>query len=256
MAYRVDLNSDLGESFGNYKIGMDESVIPLITSANIACGYHAADPMVMKKTVQTAMDNGIGIGAHPGFPDLMGFGRRNMNVSPEEAGAYVTYQLGALYGFCKSMGAEIQHVKPHGALYNMAGKDYKLARAICEAIYHFDKDLILMALAGSQMVKAAEEVGLPFAREFFADRAYEEDGSLVARTKEGAMITDDNLAVERVLKVIKEQKIVAITGKEISLKIDSICVHGDSAKALEFVNLIRQHLSEEGVEMTALKNII
>lgn len=254
--FSVDLNCDLGESFGNYTLGMDKEVLPLISSANIACGYHASDPLVMRETVEMAAKNGVGIGAHPGFPDLMGFGRRNMSVTPAEAKAYMTYQLGALYGFCRSQGVSIQHVKPHGALYNMAGKDYALAKAICEAVYEFDPEIILLGLSGSELIRAAEDMGLPCANEFFADRAYEEDGSLVNRRKEGAMITDDQVAVERVVRVIKEKKVKTITGKDISLKIDSICVHGDGVKTLQFVNMIRNRLQEEGVEITNLKNII
>lgn len=254
--YAVDLNCDLGESFGNYKLGMDQEVLPMISSANIACGYHASDPHVMRKTIDMAAECGTGIGAHPGFPDLMGFGRRNMAVTPQEAKDFVTYQLGALYAFCKSRSASIQHVKPHGALYNMAGKDYALAKAICEAVYEFDPEIILLGLTGSEMIRAAKDMGLACANEFFADRAYEEDGSLVNRRKEGAMITDEDLAIERVIRVIKEQKVTAITGKDISLNIDSICVHGDGAKALEFVKRIRERLTEEGIEITNLKNII
>lgn len=254
--YAVDLNCDLGESFGNYKLGMDSEVLPMISSANIACGYHASDPHVMRKTIAMAAECGAGIGAHPGFPDLMGFGRRNMAVTPQEAKDFVTYQLGALYAFCKSCNASIQHVKPHGALYNMAGKDYALAKAICEAVYEFDPEIILLGLTGSEMIRAAKDMGLHCANEFFADRAYEEDGSLVNRRKEGAMITDEELAIERVVRVIKEKKVTAITGKDIELDIDSICVHGDGAKALEFVKRIRERLAEEGVQITNLKNII
>lgn len=254
--YLVDLNCDLGESFGNYTLGMDKDVLPLISSANIACGYHASDPVVMEETVRMAAECGVGIGAHPGFPDLMGFGRRNLAVSPAEAKAYVTYQLGALYGFCKSKGVSIQHVKPHGALYNMAGKDYSLAKAICEAVYEFDPEIILLGLTGSEMIRAAKDIGLACANEFFADRAYEEDGSLVNRRKEGAMITDEDLAIERVVRVIKEKKVTAITGKDISLDIDSICVHGDGVKALQFVKMIRERLKEEGVTIANLKTII
>lgn len=254
--YAVDLNCDLGESFGNYKLGMDSEVLPMISSANIACGYHASDPHVMRSTIEMAAKCGASIGAHPGFPDLMGFGRRNMAVTPQEAKDFVTYQLGALYAFCKSCNAEIQHVKPHGALYNMAGKDYALAKAICEAVYEFDPEIILLGLTGSEMIRAAKDLGLKCANEFFADRAYEEDGSLVNRRKEGAMITDEELAIERVIRVIKEKKVTAITGKDIELDIDSICVHGDGAKALEFVKRIRERLAEEGVEITNLKNII
>ena len=208
--YRVDLNSDLGESFGRYALGMDDKVIPLISSANVACGYHASDPVVMEKTVSLARDAGVRVGAHPGFPDLMGFGRRNMSVTPGEAKAYVLYQLGALYGFCKACGTELQHVKPHGALYNMAAKDYQLSRAICEGIREFDPQLIVLALSGGQLAKAAMDMGLPVAQEVFADRGYEEDGTLVDRRKEGAMITDEEEAISRVARMVKERRSVLI----------------------------------------------
>lgn len=165
---QVDLNCDLGESFGAYKIGMDDQVIPFISSANVACGFHASDPVIMQKTVQLAKKSGVSIGAHPGFPDRMGFGRRKMDVSPAEAKAYVQYQLGALSAFCRAAGVPLCHVKPHGALYNMAGKDYRLARAICEGILEFDENLILLALSGSEMVRAANDVGLRAASEVFA----------------------------------------------------------------------------------------
>ena len=254
--YNVDLNSDLGESFGAYTIGMDEEVIKLVSSVNIACGFHASDPVVMRRTVERAAAAKAGIGAHPGFYDLMGFGRRNMNISPSEAYAYVTYQLGALSAFCTQQGVRIDHVKPHGALYNMAGKDYELAKGICSAIHDFDPDLILLGLSGSQMIKAGEDIGLRCAKEFFADRAYEDDGSLRARTKEGAMIEDENEAIERVVKVIKTGKVTTYSGNEIDLKIDSICVHGDNAHALEFVKIIRKRLAEENVEIAPLSQII
>lgn len=250
--YKVDLNCDLGESFGCYTIGMDEKVIPYISSANIACGYHASDPMVMKKTVELAKKYGVQIGAHPGFPDLLGFGRRNMQISPSEAKAYILYQVGALYAFCKSCGSPFSHVKPHGALYNMAAKDYSLAKAICEAIYEFDNNLILLALSNSEMVRAANDTGLRVAKEVFADRAYEEDGSLVARTKPGAMITDEAEAIKRVIRMIKEGKVQTITGKDIPIEVDSVCVHGDGVKALEFVIKIHKTLETEGIQMKGL----
>ena len=256
MTYKVDLNSDLGESFGNYKLGMDADIIPLVSSANVACGYHASDPVVMNRTIAMAKEAGIHVGAHPGFPDLMGFGRRNMDVSPAEAKAYTLYQLGALDAFCKTQGIKMQHVKPHGAMYNMAGKDYTLAKAICEAIYAYDQDLIVMALSGGELVHAAEDMGLKVAREVFADRAYEEDGSLVNRRKEGAMITDEDVAIERVVRMIKEQKVTAITGKDIPIKADSICVHGDGVKALAFVKKIRETLTAEGIEIAPLVDIL
>lgn len=256
MGIKVDLNSDLGESFGAYKIGMDDEVIKLVSSANVACGFHASDPVVMQKTVKMAAESGIGIGAHPGYPDLMGFGRRNMVITPREAYAYVTYQLGALYAFCKQNGVKMQHVKPHGALYNMAGKDYELSKGICQAIYDFDPELILLGLSGSQMINAGLDIGLKCANEFFADRAYEDDGSLRARSKEGSMITDENEAIERVVKVLKTGCVTTYSGKKLELKIDSICVHGDNAHALEFVRIIRERLSSEGITIAPLSEVL
>ena len=253
---KIDLNCDLGESFGAYTMGMDDKVIPLISSCNIACGYHASDPLVMQKTVAMAAQAGIGIGAHPGFPDLMGFGRRNMTVSPAEAAADITYQLGALYAFAKSAGVPLQHVKPHGALYNMAGKDYKLALAIAKAVQAFDPSLILMGLAGSESVKAAQDIGLPVAREVFADRAYMPDGSLVPRSREGAVIHDEEVAISRVVRMVKEHKVTAIDGTEIEIVPDSICVHGDNEKALTFVTQIRSALAAEGVEIAPLSEVV
>lgn len=252
---RIDLNCDLGESFGNYKLGMDEEVIPLISSANVACGFHASDPVVMSKTVALAKTSGVSVGAHPGFPDLMGFGRRSMNVKPEEAKAYVQYQIGALLAFCRAQGIPLVHVKPHGALYNMAGKDYALAKAICEGIAEIDDRLILLALSGSQMVTAARNTGLRVASEVFADRAYEEDGSLVARTKPGSMITDEGEAIRRVVRMAKEGKVACVTGRDISIKADSVCVHGDNAHALAFVQKIRSALTSEDIEILPLPEI-
>lgn len=253
--YKVDLNSDLGESFGRYTIGSDDRIIPLITSANIACGFHASDPVVMMKTVNMVKKAGTGAGAHPGYPDLMGFGRRNMNVSHEEAKAYTLYQISALGGMCKAAGVKLSHVKPHGAMYNMAGKDYELSKAICEAIKESDPSLIVMGLAGSQMVKAARDMGLKTAEEVFADRAYEEDGSLVARSKPGAMIEDEDEAIARVVRMIKEGKVQAITGNDIDIKADSVCVHGDGEKALLFVEKIRKALTDEGIEICPLEEV-
>lgn len=254
--YRVDLNSDLGESFGRYTLGMDEKVIPLITSANVACGYHASDPVVMDQTLRRAKAAGIRVGAHPGFPDLMGFGRRNMKVSPEEARAYTLYQVGALSAFCRANGLAMQHVKPHGAFYNMAAKDYELAKAICEGIRAFDDNLIVLALSGGELARAAADLGLRTAQEVFADRAYEEDGTLVDRRKEGAMVTDEETAIARVVRMVKERKVTAITGKEIPIRADSVCVHGDGAKALAFVERIRAELSKEGVTVCPLDEIV
>ena len=243
----ADLNCDLGESFGAYKIGNDEAVIPLITSANIACGFHAGDPVVMAKTMKLVKEAGVQPGAHPGYPDLSGFGRRNMKITPEEAKAYVIYQVGALKAFADAEGLTLQHVKPHGAFYNMAGKDPVLAKAICEGIASVSEDLIIMALSGSEMVKAAALVGIRAASEVFADRGYEEDGSLVARSKPGAMITDENEASARVIRMIREGKVRAVTGKDIDIRADSVCVHGDGAKALAFVERLREDMGKEGI---------
>ena len=253
---KIDLNCDLGESFGAYTIGMDAKVIPLISSANIACGFHASDPVVMQKTVCMAKEAGIGIGAHPGYPDLMGFGRREMKISPEEAGAYITYQLGALHAFAKSAGVKLQHVKPHGAFYNMAGKDYAPALAIAKAVQAFDPELILLGLAGSESVKAAQDIGLPAAREVFADRAYMPDGSLMPRSREGAVIHDEKEAIRRVVRMVKEHKVTACDGTDIEIVPDSICVHGDNEKALTFVTQIRAALEAEGVGIAPLAEIV
>lgn len=253
---KVDLNCDMGESFGAYTLGLDGEVAKYISSANVACGFHASDPVVMEKTVAVLQKNGVAAGAHPGFPDLLGFGRRNLNVSPAEAKAYVQYQVGALWAFCKAREMPLQHVKPHGALYNMAGKDYALARAICEGIAEIDDRLILLGLSGSQMLKAAEDIGLAAAKEVFADRAYEEDGSLVARTKPGAMITDEDEAIARVIGMVKYGKVKTLTGKEIEIEANSVCVHGDGEKALAFVQKIRSALLAENIEIVPLAQII
>ncbi|MDR3292811.1 MAG: LamB/YcsF family protein [Clostridiales bacterium] len=256
MSKYVDLNCDLGESFGAYTIGSDSEVIKFITSANVACGYHASDPIVMSETVRLCKESGVAVGGHPGFPDLLGFGRRNMEVSPAEAKAYVLYQTGAIAAFCKASGIKLQHIKPHGALYNMAGKDPALAKAIAAGIKEFDPELILLGLSGSAMITAAEEIGLRVAKEVFADRGYEEDGSLVKRGKTGAMITDETEAIARVIRMVKEGKVTTVTGKDISIKADSVCVHGDGAKALEFVKRISKELTENGVTLAPLCKFI
>lgn len=254
--YSIDLNSDLGESFGAYKIGRDEEVIPLVSSANVACGFHAGDPTVMAKTTALCKENGIAIGAHPGFNDLVGFGRRNMNVAPSDIKSMIIYQVGALDAFCKASGIKMQHVKPHGALYNMAAKDAALAGAICEGIYEYNPELILMGLANSEMINQAKKLGLPYAAEVFADRAYEDDGTLVARTKPGAMIKDETEAVSRVVGMIKNHSVTSINGNEIEICPDSVCVHGDSEKALIFVKKIRDTLQKEGIAIKPVCEII
>jgi len=245
-AVTVDLNSDLGESYGQFTIGCDEEILKYVSSANIACGWHGGCPVIMERTVKTAKLNGIAVGAHPSYPDLMGFGRRKMVLTAEELKAYTKYQLGAFWAFAKSNDMEVAHIKPHGAMYNDAGVDYNAARAIAEAAFEVNPDIAFMALAGSQMVKAANDVGLRVISEVFADRAYEEDGSLVARSKPGAIIHDETLCIDRIMKMLKNGTVTAITGKETAVKADSICVHGDNPSALLFVKRITESLKDEG----------
>lgn len=254
--YRVDLNSDIGESFGDYKLGMDEEVLRHISSANIACGYHAGDPLTMNKTVEMAVKENVALGAHPGFPDMMGFGRREMKITAEEAKCYVKYQIGALWAFARSKGVNLQHVKIHGAFYNMAAKDAQLSEAIAEAIYETDKNLILVGLANSEMIKAGKKANLKVANEVFADRAYNADGTLVSRKKEGAVIHDKDEAIARVLKMVKEGKVTAITGEDIDIQADTICVHGDNPRAVEFVEKIRKTLQQECVQVVSMGSFI
>lgn len=253
---KIDLNCDLGESFGAYTIGLDQELLPNISSANVACGFHASDPIVMSETVAACKSAGVGVGAHPGYPDLQGFGRRNMNIPPKELKAIVQYQLGALQAFCDANGVTMQHVKPHGAMYNMAGKDETMAMAICEGIFEVNKDLILLGLSGSQLLLSAEKSGLKAASEVFADRAYQEDGSLVPRGSPGAMIEDEEEAVRRVIRMAKEGIVTANTGRDIPIRADSVCVHGDSPKALAFVQKIRAALEAECISIVPVREIV
>jgi UPF0271 protein len=248
----IDLNCDLGESFGAYTIGDDRAVIPLITSANVACGAHAGDPVVLAETIALCKAHGVSVGAHPGFPDLLGFGRRNMALSHKEAKLYVQYQVCAAAGMAAAQGVRLRHVKLHGALYNMAGVDLGLAQAVCEGIAEVDKGLVLLALSGSQMIRAGQEAGLAVASEVFADRAYEPDGNLVARSKPGAMIEDEDEAVRRVVGMARAGTVEAITGARISIQADSVCVHGDGPKALAFAQRIRAALEAGGIQVRGI----
>lgn len=256
MGNYVDLNSDVGESFGAYKLGLDEEVLKHVSSVNIACGWHAGDPLVMEKTIALAKENKLGIGAHPGYPDLMGFGRRNMDITAKEARAYVIYQVGALTEFAKASGVKLQHVKLHGAFYNMISANAKLAEEVAKAIYDADKGLIVMALAGSELVKASKELGLKVAEEVFADRAYNSDGSLVSRKLPGSVIHDKDIAIERVKRMVMEGKVTAIDGKDININADSICVHGDNPEAVAFVKLIRERLEADGIKIKSIGEYI
>ncbi|MDR1263413.1 MAG: 5-oxoprolinase subunit PxpA [Oscillospiraceae bacterium] len=251
MSKTVDLNSDLGESFGAYKIGGDEQIIPLITTANLACGMHGGDPVVLRGAIDACIKNGVAIGAHPGYPDLQGFGRRAMALSADEADAYVSYQVAAVDGMTRAQGGRMTHVKLHGALYNRAGAEYGFARVICGGIARVSPDAVFLALSGSAMVKAGLDAGLRVAQEVFADRGYEDDGSLVARNKPGAMIHDEDEAVRRVVQMVRGGTVESVTGKTIAITADSICVHGDGAKALAFVERIRAALCEAGVGLKA-----
>ena len=249
----IDINSDLGESFGAYTMGNDGEVLKHVTSANIACGFHASDPLTMVKAVRQAKAARVAVGAHPGYPDLAGFGRREMKIAPEEVRALVLYQIGALQAVCRAEGARLSHVKPHGALYNMAAKDEKLAMAVAEAVAGAGSSLVLVGLSGSLMADAAKAKDLRFAAEVFADRAYEDDGTLVSRSKSGAMIEDEELAVKRMIRLMHEGVIESINGKDIPLQADTICVHGDGPKALAFAAKLREALEQDGI---AVRNMI
>lgn len=247
----IDLNCDLGESFGAYTIGMDAEILPYVTSANIACGFHAGDPSVMQKSVLLCKKYGVQMGAHPGLPDLQGFGRRRMAIFPAEAEADVMYQIGALKAFCDAAGVPLHHVKPHGALYNMAARDPVLAAAICHAVQATAPGAVLLALSGSEMVKAANAIGFPVASEVFADRGYQADGSLVPRGAPGAMIEDEDTAIARVLQMAAQGTVQTDDGSTVTLQADSVCVHGDGPKALAFVQKISAALLAAGTAVAA-----
>lgn len=251
MKYYVDLNSDLGESFGAWKMGRDADVLTFVSSANVACGFHAGDPVVMRKTVAAAAEAGVCVGAHPGYPDLIGFGRRAMKCSPDELYAYTLYQVGAMRAFCETQGLTLQHVKPHGAMYNSAAKNPAEAEAIVAAIKDAG-NLILMGLAGSEFAAAAEAAGVPFAAEAFADRGYMNDGTLVPRSMDGAFVRDPEEAAARVIRMVKEGVVTAIDGTEVALKPQSICLHGDSVTAVEMARTLRSKLEEAGIEIMPL----
>jgi 5-oxoprolinase (ATP-hydrolysing) subunit A len=252
---KVDLNCDLGESFGLYKIGRDEEILDFITSANIACGFHAGDPGTIQKTVSLALKKNVAIGAHPGLPDKIGFGRRNMEITPREAFEMVIYQIGAVQAFAYAEGSKLQHVKPHGALYNMAAGNTALAEAIAEAIYKVNPELILLGLSGSELVKAGKKLGLRTANEVFSDRTYQIDGSLTSRKDENALINDDNKALNQVIQMVKEGTVDSVQGQPVPIQADSICIHGDGEHALVFAERIRTALLQENIAITCLGNL-
>jgi 5-oxoprolinase (ATP-hydrolysing) subunit A len=249
---RVDLNSDVGESFGVYTIGQDTLLFPHITSANVACGFHAGDPGVMRMTVALARKHGVGIGAHPGFPDLAGFGRRDLHATPREVEDFVVYQIGALAAVAAVQGTGLQHVKPHGALFNMAVRDAELATAIARGVAAFDASLILFGLPGSEILNAGRKAGLRVAAEVFADRAYEPDGTLASRRKPGSVIHDASAVVARAVRMVKEKNVVAIDGSVVPLEADTICVHGDTPGSDQLAAKIRAGFEAAGVTVKAI----
>lgn len=249
---RIDLNSDVGESFGAYTIGQDPILLPHVTSANVACGFHAGDPGVMRATVALARQHGVAVGAHPGFPDLAGFGRRDLHATPREVEDLVVYQIGALAAIAAAQGVRLQHVKPHGALFNMAVRDAALADAIARATAAVDRSLILFGLPASELVRAGERAGLRTAREAFADRAYDPDGTLVSRRLPGAVIHDADAVEARVIRMATDRTVVAVDGSVVSLDIDTICVHGDTRGAADLAARIRRALEGSRVSVKAI----
>lgn len=243
----VDLNCDMGESFGSWAMGDDAAILEHVTSANIACGFHAGDPGMMRRTVELALERGVAIGAHPGFADLQGFGRRSIELSPEEVHDLVVYQVGALAGFAAARGTALQHVKPHGALYNMAAKRRPLADAIARAVHAVDPGLVLFGLAGSALVAAARDAGLTAAEEVFADRRYMRDASLVPRGDAGAVIESPRDAVSQAVRMVREGRVVALDGTEVRVRADTICIHGDTPGAANHARELRDALRAAGI---------
>lgn len=243
---QIDLNADVGEGCDG-----DEALMGLVSSANIACGWHAGDATVMLQTVRWAIRHGVAIGAHPSFPDRENFGRTEMQREPAQVYADVLYQIGALAAIVRSQGGRLAHVKPHGALYNQAARDRTLAQAIVDAVRDFDRELVFFGLAGSVMVDVAREAGLPVKQEVFADRGYNADGSLVKRGTPGALLDDENAALAQTLSMVRERRVRAIDGNWVPIQADTICLHGDGPHALAFARRIRERLREEGVEVAA-----
>lgn len=248
---RIDLNCDMGESYGAWRMGNDLEILDVVTSANVACGFHAGDPATMHRTVEAAFAKGVAVGAHPGLPDLQGFGRRTMAISAQEAYDLVVYQVGALAGFARALGGRLSHVKAHGALYNMAAKDPALSEAIARAVRDVDGELVLFGLAGSATVRAAKSMGLRAAGEVFADRTYQDDGSLTPRSRPDAMIEEVEAALAQVKRMVHEGIVRSTHGVDVRVQADTLCIHGDQPGALEFARRIRAELERGGVEVVA-----
>jgi 5-oxoprolinase (ATP-hydrolysing) subunit A len=252
----IDLNADLGESFGSFVVGHDAELIPLLTSANVACGFHAGDPRVMDRTVRMCREAGVAVGAHPGFPDLVGFGRRVLEVTAREAETDVLYQVAALAGFCRSHGVSVQHVKPHGSMYNQANRSAELAKGIAAGIAAFDPELVLVCQFGTELARAGEAAGLTVAYEGFVDRAYNPDGSLVSRSVEGSVYHDPGRATEQALRMIGEGTVVALDGTVVEVRVDTLCAHGDNPEAVAFLGALRSRLAEAGVSLRPLLEVV
>ena len=252
MRQAIDLNCDLGESFGAFTMGCDEEILPLLSSASIACGFHAGDPEIMQRTVGLARQHAVSVGAHPSLPDLQGFGRRELSMTPKQVYALVLYQIGALAGFAKAAGVPLRHVKPHGALYNMAARDAKLARAIACAVRDFDAALILYGLSQGELCTAGREQGLFVAHEVFADRRYEADGALTPRGEPGAVIETPHEAAAQVLEIVREGRVTSRTGSAVAVTADTVCLHGDRQDALAFARAVRTALDQAGVAVRAV----
>ena len=255
MTARLNLNADLGESFGPWVMGRDDAMLRIVNSANVACGYHAGDPMVMINTVGLAKAHGVSVGAHPGFPDLQGFGRRRMDIPLPELEALLIYQIGALDACARAQGMRVTHIKPHGALSNIACAERKIADAIARAIYCLDPTLVLLAPAASQLIAAGRDKGLPVVEEIFADRAYLDDGNLVPRSQPGAMVHGAEASLQHVMSMVEESALISINGKRIPVKPQSICVHGDNADAVATAQAIRDGLLNAGFGLTGIPDL-
>jgi len=249
---RIDLNADVGESLGPWPMGDDERLIPLVTSVNVACGAHAGDPLTIERTIRLAIDRDVALGAHPGYPDLVGFGRRDLDMTPDELRTSIVYQVGAVSAIARSLGAELRHVKPHGALYNRAARNAVVAETVAAAIRSASPELVLVGLAGSALIHAGVAAGLQVASEAFADRAYEADGSLRSRRLPGAILATPAAAAKQALSIVKDGRVTAHDGTAIAVRADTICVHGDTLGAADYVTAIRAALDKAGVSIAAL----
>jgi 5-oxoprolinase (ATP-hydrolysing) subunit A len=250
---RVDLNADVGESLGPWPMGDDEALIPLVTSVNVACGAHAGDPLTIERTVRLAAAHGVAVGAHPGYPDLVGFGRRDLDMAPAELEASIVYQVGAVAAFASEAGVPLRHVKPHGALYNAAARDPHLAGTVARSVARVSPSLVLVGLAGSALVAAGREVGLRTAEEGFADRAYEADGSLRSRRLDGAVHADPRVVAQQAVSIVRDGRVTTLDGASVAVRADTICVHGDSPGATRFARAIREAMAAAGITVAPLE---